>query len=88
MDRGRGGVNCAVFRNESDLLSSTLILEAEALALQRWPDARRFYTYINPRAIASTNPGYCFKVAGWRRCGVTAARELVVLEKLIEGTQI
>jgi hypothetical protein len=29
------GVNCAVFRNEGDVLSSELILEAEKIALQR-----------------------------------------------------
>ena len=64
------GVNCAVFRNESDRLSSTLILDACRLAWQRWP-GERLYTWVNPRAIRSTNPGACFKVAGWRRCGET-----------------
>ncbi len=32
---GQQGVNCAVFRNESDHLSSELILEAEQLAWER-----------------------------------------------------
>ena len=73
------GVNCAVFRNEGPLLSSELILEAMRLAWQRWP-GERFYTYVNPRRVASANPGYCFKHAGWRRCGITATRKLVVLE--------
>jgi len=39
------GVNCAIFRNESPILSSTLILEAERLAHARWP-AERLYTYV------------------------------------------
>lgn len=74
------GVNCAVFRNESQYLSSVLIAEAEELAWQRWPGAR-LYTYINPRLIRSTNPGYCFKRAGWKNSGVTKSG-LVILERL------
>lgn len=65
---GQSGVNCAVFRNESVLRSSDLIREACALAWARWPGARLF-TFVNPRRVASPNPGYCFKVAGWRWCG-------------------
>src|SRR5690349_16031476 len=34
------GINCSVFRNESDILSSTLIKEAVALANKRWPGER------------------------------------------------
>jgi hypothetical protein len=78
---GQIGVNCAVFRNTSDVLSSQLILEAEWLAWTRWP-GERLYTYVNPRKIKSANPGYCFKMAGWRVCGTTAAKKLVILEKL------
>lgn len=65
------GVNCAVFRNESPLLSSMLIGEAMALAWHRWPGAR-LYTYVNARKIRSTNPGYCFLRAGWVPVGETA----------------
>jgi hypothetical protein len=77
------GVNCAVFRNEGPTLSSELILDAEQHARDRWPDVRRFYTYVNPRKVRSSNPGYCFIRAGWRRCGMTTKR-LIVLEKRLE----
>ena len=73
------GVNCAVFRNESKLLSSELILQAEELARMRWP-TERFYTYVNGAKIRSSNPGYCFIKAGWRKCGLTKGG-LIVLEK-------
>jgi len=63
-DDGQTGVNCACFRNEGQELSSSLILEAEQLAWGRWP-GERLYTYVNPRKIASVNPGYCFKRANW-----------------------
>ncbi len=78
---GQQGVNCAVFRNEGPYLSSALILEAEQLAWRRWPGAR-LYTYVNARKVKSRNPGYCFKCAGWRVCGVTASKKLIILEKL------
>lgn len=78
---GQQGINCAVFRNESEHRSSTLILEAEALAWARWPGAR-LYTYVNAKKVKSENPGYCFKAAGWRPCGTTKINKLVILEKL------
>ena len=78
---GQQGINCAIFRNESNILSSELILEAEQLAWQRWP-GERLYTYVNQHKISSPNPGYCFKCAGWHECGRTVSRKLVILEKL------
>jgi hypothetical protein len=75
------GVNCSVFRNESTRLSSYMILEAEILAHSKWP-GERFYTYVKPDAIRSTNPGYCFIKAGWRKCGITKVNKLIILEKL------
>jgi hypothetical protein len=77
---GQQGVNCAVFRNEGAGLSSDLIRAADALADQRWP-GERHYTYVNPRAVRSTNPGFCFLQAGWRRCGITKHRKLLILER-------
>lgn len=73
------GVNCAVFRNEGPYLASDLIRDAMRLAWDRWP-GERFYTYVNQRKVKSPNPGYCFLRAGWRRCGITKTRRLLVLE--------
>ena len=77
------GINCAVFRNESPVLSSSLILAAEEFAQQRWP-GERMYTYVNPDKVQSPNPGYCFLMAGWRRCGLTKKSGLHIFEKLLE----
>ena len=77
---GQDGVNCAVFRNEGCELSSHLIREADALADARWP-GERHYTYVAPTKIRSTNPGCCFKAAGWRRCGTTKWNKLAILER-------
>ena len=83
-DSGQQGLNCAVFRNESNILSSELILEAEKIAATRWPN-ERMYTYVNPAKVRSSNPGCCFKKAGWIPCGSTKGG-LLILEKQI-GTQ-
>ena len=78
-DDGQDGVNCAIFRNEGAGLSS-VIRQADAIADARWP-GERHYTYVNPRAVASQNPGYCFLMAGWRRCGVTKVHKRLILER-------
>jgi hypothetical protein len=78
---GQEGVNCAVFRNESPLLASTLIYEAMRLAWGRWPGAR-LYTYVDGRKVRSSTPGYCFKKAGWKACGITKYNKLIILEAL------
>lgn len=80
-DSGQQGVNCAVFRNEGAGLSSDLIRAADAIAFSRW-QGERHYTYVNAKKIRSTNPGYCFLMAGWRRCGITKDKKLVILERL------
>ena len=69
-DAGEHGVNCAFFRNESDNLSSDLILYAMDMGRKRWP-GERVYTYVRADAVQSTNPGYCFIRAGWNPCGYT-----------------
>ncbi len=79
-DSKQQGVNCAVFRNESKHKSSELIRQADAVADCAWPD-RRHYTYVNAQKVRSSNPGFCFLMAGWRRCGMTKGG-LLVLERL------
>jgi len=76
----QSGVNCAVFRNESTILSSELIRQADEIADAVWPNCRH-YTYVNCEKIASRNPGFCFMAAGWKKCGTTKSG-LIVLEKI------
>ena len=83
----QSGVNCAVFRNEGNILSSVLIQEAETFAWAKWA-GERLFTYVDPGAVNSRNPGYCFKMAGWelvRQANnqpLKTARGLLVFEKL------
>lgn len=78
---GQVGVCCTVFRNEGPNLSSLLIREAMELAWNRWT-GERLFTYVADRKVQSPNPGYCFKVAGWRSCGRNADGRLTILETL------
>lgn len=58
---------CSIFRNESDQLSSTLIIAAMELTRDLWgdPPPDGWVTWVDTRHVASPNPGYCFKQAGW-----------------------
>jgi hypothetical protein len=78
-DSGQRGVNCAVFRNESQILSSELVRQADAVADFAWPGARH-YTFVDARKVRSANPGFCFLAAGWERCGMTKSG-LIILER-------
>jgi hypothetical protein len=86
-DSGQTGVNCAIFRNESEHLASWLIEQAVQLAWQRWP-GERLYTSVNQHAVKSANPGYCYKKAGWSSCGKTKSKGLLIFELLSGGTPL
>lgn len=76
-DRGETGINCAFFRNESEALSSDLVRQADQIADHVW-SCRRHYTYVDASKVTSRNPGFCFLVAGWRRCGMSASGKLIL----------
>ena len=70
------GINCAIYRNESDKTASVMLLDAMAMAWRRWPK-ERLYTYVNPRKVKQTMErsrpvwGFCFYKAGWSFAGLT-----------------
>lgn len=77
---GQTGFNCSIFRNESDRLSSDIILEAETAALAKW-GANRMYTYVAPTKIRSTNPGFCFLKAGWHKAGRSKGGHVLLVKE-------
>jgi hypothetical protein len=77
------GWTCTIFRNTGPTQSSTLILAAER-ALKRYahdcgPDG--LLTYVWDRRVQSTNPGYCFRCAGWTRRSRSADNRKTLLHK-------
>lgn len=78
---GEDGINCAAFRNEGPHPSSELVRQADQIADCLWPGCRH-YTYVDAEAIASTNPGFCFIAAGWRRIERRTKGGLRILERV------
>lgn len=76
---GLDGWTCTIFRNETSLLSSQLILEAEEFIDDCGPDG--LLTYVYDAKVRSSNPGACFKMAGWRRAGRSADGRKTLLQK-------
>lgn len=79
------GWTCTIFRNESGLKSSELILDAEGAIAEAGhtcgPDG--LLTYVWDRKVRSSNPGYCFKVAGWKVKGRSADGKKTLLQKCV-----
>ena len=80
---GLDGWTCTIFRNEGEVLSSLLILDAELV----FPEYRLsigsdgLLTYVWDARVRSVNPGACFKAAGWRRIGRSADNKKTLLGK-------
>lgn len=72
---GQTGWECSIFRNEGQRRSSGIILECE------WHVGGRVFTYVDSRKVRSSNPGWCFQCAGWRKAGRSKNRGLVQLVK-------
>lgn len=81
---GLDGMTCTIFRNVGPVLSSRLILDAELHlygvdSAPIGPDG--LITYVWDKKVASANPGYCFKQAGYRVTGRSADDKKTLLQK-------
>jgi hypothetical protein len=91
-DTGQSGVCCTIFRNEdrARFNSVELIRQACGIADAIWPRERR-YTFVAPSKVKSANPGYCFKLAGWKLVRdakgkpVITDKGLLILEYITEA---
>jgi len=80
---GLDGWTCSIFRNTGPVLSSALVLDAErAIRQMGWgcgPDG--FLSYVWCAKVRSSNPGYCYQQAGWRKIGWSADKRKRLLQK-------
>lgn len=80
---GLDGWTCTIFRNCSRWLSSSMIVAAEDFLLNLGvtigPDG--FITYVWDAKVSSSNPGYCFKCAGYHVAGRSADGKKTLLLK-------
>ena len=66
---GYDGWTCTIFRRVLGPLASEMILEAELALDGKTCGPSGLMTYVDGRKIDSPNPGYCFKMAGYRVIG-------------------
>lgn len=74
---------CSCFRNEGDVLSSELILEAVAAtcAFYGAPPKQGMITFVDPEKTRhKRDPGRCYRKAGFSVVGETAKDALVALQ--------
>jgi len=76
---GLDGWTCTIFRNESSVLSSLMVLDAERFIEECGPDG--LITYVWDKRVRSCNPGACFKKAGWLSTGRSADGKKTLLQK-------
>lgn len=84
-DDGLRAWECTIFRNESSHLSSDLIRSAVAATISEWgqPPPDGIITYVDQSKVRSSNPGFCFLKAGFKRVGRSKKRSLVLLRCLV-----
>jgi hypothetical protein len=84
---GLDGWTCTIFRNESVIRSSDLILDAELAISEAGYGCgpTGLITYVWDRKIRSSNPGCCFKAAGYRTSGRSADGRKTLLIKPIRA---
>ena len=66
---GLDALRCTVFRREGRRRTRASVLIAEAMALSEnvfGPAPDGWVTYVEPQKIRSSDPGYCFKMAGYQ----------------------
>lgn len=72
----------SLFRNEGAGLSSELIRDAVSVTRYFWTTPPLgIVTFVDSSKIRSTNPGYCYLVAGFKRIGMTKGG-LIALQML------
>ncbi|SDO17825.1 hypothetical protein SAMN04487897_109115 [Paenibacillus sp. yr247] len=84
---------CASFRNSaaSGYLSSEMIHWAIYTTICCWHDrypAKGIITYVDSSKILSSNPGYRFKVAGFKEIGRSKRRNLILLHHPLENNYL
>lgn len=81
-DDGLRAWECTIFRNESQHLSSDMIRDAAKATISEWgePPPDGIITYVDQSKVRSSNPGFCFFAAGWKKIGYSKKRGLLLLQ--------
>lgn len=80
-DEFKDVIECTIFRNESEYLSSDLVKWAIYASIQKWGIPKEgFITFVKDSAVRSCNPGANYQNAGFKKVGETKARKLSILQ--------
>lgn len=81
-DDGLEALECTIFRNESPHLSSDMIRYAIAATIEKWGGLPRdgLITYVDEDKVRSSNPGFCFLKAGFKKIGRSKVRGLLLFQ--------
>lgn len=79
---GQNGFNNILFHRSDrcPYQASDIIIAAVCAAFDHWGE-NRCYTYVDAEKVQSSNPGYCYKKAGWKLLRISAnGKPLITLE--------
>lgn len=81
-DDGLDSLECTIFRNESQFLSSDMIKDAINATIDKWGDLPQdgLITYVDESKFRSKNPGFCFLMAGFKKNGRSKSKGLILLQ--------
>lgn len=80
-----------IFRNLGNELSSDLIRSATEMTYLEWEKRyshlpeERLRTEVDVKKIRSTNPGYCYLMAGWERGPVKNGKQFLYAPEVSDG---
>ncbi len=77
-DMGYHGIQCVLFCNKSNIISSRLLVDGQKLARERFED-ERYFVYLDPNEENYENIRNSFQKAGWKKVG-TSKKNLEILE--------
>ncbi len=81
---GLDGWTCTIFRNETGVIFSSVLIEMAETFLHGNPTPcgpSGLITYVWDKKVRSVNPGFCFKKAGYVRTGKSADGKKTLLQK-------
>lgn len=83
---GQNGFNNTLFHRSArcPFLASDIVLAAEQAVVGEWGE-NRAYTYVDGDAVTSSNPGYCYKKAGWRLVGYSKGGKALLEKQLVRA---
>lgn len=88
-DDGLNALECTIFRNESQHLSSDMIKYALTATIDTWGGLPQdgLITYVDKSKVQSNTQGFGFLIAGFKKIGRSKSKGLLLLQYKPEGVR-